>query len=75
MCLAVPGRVLSISDDEPLFRTARVDFGGVVKVISLACTPDAGVDDYVLVHAGMAIAVVDQTAAAETLNLLRTVDS
>lgn len=75
MCLAVPGRVLSISDDEPLFRTARVDFGGVVKVISLACTPDAGVDDYVLVHAGMAIAVVDQIAAAETLNLLRTVDS
>lgn len=75
MCLAVPGRVLSISDDEPMFRTARVDFGGVIKTISLACTPDAGVDDYVLVHAGLAIAVVDQAAAAATLALLDRVAS
>ena len=73
MCLAVPGRVLSISEDDPLFRTARVDFGGVTKDISLACVPEASVDDYVLVHAGLAIAVIDTAAAAETLELLRTV--
>ena len=59
MCLAIPGRVLSIAGDDPLTRTARVDFGGVVKEINLAYAPEAGVDDYVLVHVGFAITVID----------------
>jgi len=63
MCLAIPGRLLSCSDEEPLFRTGRVDFGGVVKAVSLACVPEAEVGDTVLVHAGLAITRLDPEAA------------
>ena len=65
MCLAIPGRVLSLTNDDPLMRTARVDFGGVVKEINLAFTPEAGLGDYVLVHVGFAITVIDETEAAK----------
>jgi hydrogenase expression/formation protein HypC len=63
MCLAVPGKILSISGDEPLLRTGRVDFGGIVKDVSLAYTPEAGIDDYVLVHVGFALTVIDAAEA------------
>jgi hydrogenase expression/formation protein HypC len=71
MCLAVPGRIRSISGDDPLTRMGKVDFGGVIKEIALAYVPDAGVGDYVLVHVGFAISKVDEKEAAETLDLLR----
>lgn len=71
MCLAVPGKVLDIIGDDPLLRSARVSFGGVVKLISLTCAPDAKVGDYVLVHVGVAISVVDQKEAEETYDYLR----
>jgi hydrogenase expression/formation protein HypC len=58
MCLAVPGRVLDSAGDDLLTRTGRVDFGGVIKEISLAYTPEAVVGDHVLVHVGFAIAVL-----------------
>jgi hydrogenase expression/formation protein HypC len=64
MCLAIPGRILSMTDDDPIMRTARVDFGGVVKEINLAFTPEAGPGDYVLVHVGFAITVIDDLEAA-----------
>ena len=64
MCLAIPGKVLTIAGDDPLMRTARVDFGGVVKEINLAFAPEADVGDYVLVHVGFAIAVIDEAEAA-----------
>jgi hydrogenase expression/formation protein HypC len=67
MCLAVPGQVLEIAGDDALTRTARVAFGGIVKQIHLAYTPEAQVGDYVLVHAGIAIAVIDAAEAARTL--------
>jgi hydrogenase expression/formation protein HypC len=63
MCLAIPGRVLSTAGDEPLMRTARVDFGGIVKEINLAYTPEAAVGDYVLVHVGFALTVIDESEA------------
>ena len=63
MCLAVPGRVLSIAGTDPAFRTGRVSFGGIVKDVILAYTPDAAIDDYVLVHAGFAISVIDKAEA------------
>ena len=63
MCLAIPGQVLSIAGDDPLMRTGRVDFGGVVKEINLAYVPEARVGDYVLVHVGFAIAVIDEAEA------------
>jgi hydrogenase expression/formation protein HypC len=71
MCLAVPGRVLSVSGDTPLTRVGRVDFGGVVKEINLAYVPEAVVDDHVLVHVGFAISVIDEAEAARVFDQLR----
>lgn len=66
MCLAVPGRVVSAPADD-LMRLARVDFGGVVKEVSLAYVPEAKVEDYVLVHVGFALAVIDEDEALKTI--------
>jgi hydrogenase expression/formation protein HypC len=71
MCLAVPGRILEISGDDPLTRMARVSFAGVVKEASLAYTPEARPGDYVLVHAGFALNTVDEEEAQRTLELIR----
>ena len=70
MCLAIPGQVLTIAGDNPLARTARVDFGGVVKEINLAFTPEARLGDYVLVHVGFAIALIDEAEANRVFELL-----
>lgn len=70
MCLAVPGRLLDVAGDDELYRTGRVDFGGVVKSVSLACVPEARAGDYLLVHVGMALSVVDETEAARVFALL-----
>ena len=67
MCLAVPGRVLSINTDNNL-RSARVSFGAVIKEISLDLLPEAVVNDYVIVHAGVAISVLDQDEAQAVFN-------
>jgi hydrogenase expression/formation protein HypC len=74
MCLAVPGKVLSISGDEPLSRAGRVSFSGVVRQVSLACVPEAKVGDYVLVHVGFALSVVDETEANRIFDYLRQMD-
>lgn len=68
MCLGVPGKVLELTDDRgtPM---ALVDFGGVTREICLAYVPEAQLGEYVIVHAGMAIQVLDEEAAAETLRL------
>lgn len=50
MCLAVPGKIVEIIGDDPYLRSAKVSFAGVVKLISLTCTPDAKLGDFVLVH-------------------------
>jgi len=70
MCLAIPGQILSISGDDELTRQGRVAFGGVSKLVNLAYAPEAVVGDYVLVHAGFAIAVIDAAAARKTLDYL-----
>jgi hydrogenase expression/formation protein HypC len=70
MCLAVPGQLLSIEGDEPLTRQGRVAFAGIVKQASLAYVPDAKLGDYVLVHAGFAITVLDEAEAVKTLAYL-----
>lgn len=75
MCLAIPGQIVDVAGTEPLERTARVNFGGILKSVSLACLPEAGVNDYVLVHAGLAIAVVDEAEARQTLADVRTMDA
>jgi len=71
MCLAVPGKILSVAGDDPLSRVGRVDFGGVLRQINLAFTPEADVGDYVLVHVGFAISVIDAGQAARVFEQLR----
>jgi hydrogenase expression/formation protein HypC len=74
MCLAVPGKILSITEGsagEELTRTGKVSFGGIIKEASLAFVPEAKVGDYVLVHAGFAISIVDETEAQQTLEYFR----
>ena len=71
MCLAVPGKIIEVLGDDPFLRSARVSFAGVVKLISLTCVPEARLGDYVLVHVGVAISVVDEKEAAETFTYLR----
>lgn len=76
MCLAIPGKVLDLGPEEdPLQRTGRVSFDGIVKTVQLACVPEAAVGDYVLVHVGFALAVVDEAEARRTLALLEREDS
>jgi hydrogenase expression/formation protein HypC len=71
MCLAVPGKILSI-EDSPIeyVKTGKVSFGGVVKEISLAYTPEAQVGDYVYVHVGFALSVVDEAEAEQVFKYL-----
>ena len=71
MCLAVPGRILSIEGEDLLMRVGRVDFGGLVKEINLAYVPEAAIGDHVLVHVGFAITVIDETEAARVFDYLR----
>lgn len=71
MCLAVPGRLVEVEGDDPLWRTGKVDFGGIHKEVNLACVPEAVVGDYVLVHVGMALSRVDEEEAAKVFEYLR----
>lgn len=75
MCLAVPGEILNIEGADPLMRQGRVAFGGIVKRVNLAYVPEARAGDYVLVHAGFAIAVIDEEEALRTLECLAAVDT
>lgn len=68
MCLALPGRILDLG--APPLYLARAAFGAVQKEVSLALVPEAAVGDYVLVHAGTAIQVLDQASAQATLDVL-----
>lgn len=70
MCLAVPGKILDIQGDDPLLRSGRVSFGGIVKEVNLACVPEAKVGDYVIVHVGMAISTVDEEEAHRVFDYL-----
>jgi len=71
MCLAVPGKIISIAGDDPLARMGRVNFGGIVKEVSLAYVPDAKIDDYVIVHVGFALQTVDEDEAQQVFEYLR----
>ncbi|MEW5795317.1 MAG: HypC/HybG/HupF family hydrogenase formation chaperone [Candidatus Zixiibacteriota bacterium] len=73
MCLAVPGKIVSVDNADSIVRSGRVDFGGVIREVSLACVPQAGIGDYVLVHAGFALSVVDPEQARITLDYLQAV--
>lgn len=75
MCLAVPGKLLTIEGDDPLTRQGRVAFAGVVRPANLAYVPEAKTGDYVLVHAGFAITVIDEAEALKTLGYLAEIEA
>jgi hydrogenase expression/formation protein HypC len=68
MCLAIPAKIISIQDKE-----AVIDIGGIRREASLWLTPEARVGDYVLLHTGYAIAVLDEDEARETIELIEAV--
>ncbi|MEP7091941.1 MAG: HypC/HybG/HupF family hydrogenase formation chaperone [Nocardioidaceae bacterium] len=74
MCLAVPGRVTEIAGGWGL-PTATVECRGTQRECSLAYLPDATVGDYVLIHAGFAVTILDEASAAETLALFEEIES
>ena len=74
MCLAVPGKILDIEGDDVMLRRGRVNFGGIVKEVNLGYTPEARVGDYVIVHVGFAISVVDEEEAERVFDYLREMD-
>ncbi|HET6369779.1 MAG TPA: HypC/HybG/HupF family hydrogenase formation chaperone [Nitrospiria bacterium] len=79
MCLAVPGKIVSIENDSDritatggssILRMGRVNFGGIVKEVSLAYVPEARVGDYVIVHVGFAISRLDEKEARRVFDYL-----
>jgi hydrogenase expression/formation protein HypC len=71
MCLGIPGKIVTILDDDPFSRMAELNFSGVKKVISLTFVPEAREGNYVIVHAGFAIGILDEKEAAETIGYLQ----
>ncbi len=74
MCLAIPGKIESIEGDDPIMRTGRVNFGGIVKEVNLAYVPEAEIGQYVIVHVGFAISIVDEAEANRVFDYLREMD-
>lgn len=70
MCLGIPGEVVAI-ETEGALRTGRVAFGGIEKDVCLEYTPEATLGDYVIVHVGFAISVIDEAEARRTFNYLK----
>lgn len=71
MCLAVPGKIVSIDNSNPDLKMAKVNFGGVMKEICIQWLPDVNVGEYVLAHVGFALNKIDEKDAEDTLKILR----
>lgn len=74
MCLAIPGKVVSI-DSSGVLKMGKVSFGGIQKDVCLEWIPDIAIGEYVIVHVGFAISKMDEQEAQQTLDLLRQIDS
>ena len=74
MCLGVPGKVIEMSEDPLGMTMGKVDFSGIVKEVCLAYVPEVTLGDYVVVHVGFAISVVDEDEAQEVFEFLRQMD-
>ena len=74
MCLAVPGKLISVDEGPSLTRSGRVNFGGIIKEVSLAYVPEAKLGDYVLVHVGFALSIVDEAEANQVFEYLKKMD-
>lgn len=75
MCLGVPGQVIKMQGDDPLTRMGTVKFGGITKEVNLAYVPEVKEGDYVIVHVGFAISVLDESAANRIFDTLKEIDS
>ena len=71
MCLAIPGKIESVSGDDPLTRMGKVNFGGIRKEACLAYVPEARVGDYVIVHVGFALSRLDEDEAQKVFEYLK----
>lgn len=71
MCLAIPGKVTSIEGDDPIMKTGRIDFGGVIREVNLCYVPEVKIGDYVVVHVGFALSIVDEEEANKVFEYLR----
>jgi hydrogenase expression/formation protein HypC len=71
MCLAIPGKLVEIGTHPSGIRMGKANFGGIVKQVCLEYTPEAKIDDYVLVHVGFALSTIDEAEATRTYELLR----
>jgi hydrogenase expression/formation protein HypC len=71
MCLAIPGKVIEVHESPEWLRTGKVDFGGVVKEVSLALVPEANIGDYVIVHVGMALSKIAEDEAEQVFAYLQ----
>jgi hydrogenase expression/formation protein HypC len=75
MCLAIPGKIISIDDSGgELMKIGKVNFGGIIKDVNLAYTPEAIVGNYVIVHVGFALNTVDEAEAAKVFEYLKEID-
>jgi len=74
MCLAIPGKIVEITVEDPINRTGRVSFGGVIREVNLSCVPEAKVGDFVIVHVGFAISKVDEQEAQQVFEYVKQLD-
>lgn len=74
MCLAIPGKVVEIDQSTEVVREGTVDFQGIRKNVNLTFVPEAKKDDYVLVHVGFAIGVIDEAEASKVFETLKALD-
>ena len=71
MCLSIPGKLTSISAQlDDTFRIGKVSFGGILREVNLSMVPEAQIGDYVLVHVGVAIGMIDEEEAHKTMEYL-----
>ena len=75
MCLAIPGRVTTINGKDPLMKTGLVNFGGILKEVNLVYVPEVKVDDYVIVHVGFAISILDEKEAQKVFDTLNELEN
>lgn len=72
MCLSIPGKLIEVTGQlDETFRIGKVSFDGVIKDVNLTLVPEAKINDYVMVHVGAAISIVDEIEAKKTFDILK----
>jgi hydrogenase expression/formation protein HypC len=75
MCLAIPGKLITVTSQlDETFRIGKVSFDGVIKEVNLTLVPEAKIDDYLMVHVGAAISIIDEIEAKKTFEILQQLD-